>query len=260
MGEFSKHAEMCAAGVMQAGVTELDISGNSKISEIGIAHVVRTNITSKLKADWCGISNLEMESLARALAVNSTLEELDISKNIIGDNGIGHIATALLTNTTLKILNISKCVPAVSSSLQHLDTSSNGRVHICTALQKNTTLKTLKFARCGLSDLVAESLARAMEVNSSLEELNIIDNNICDNGIVDLAESLQKNTTLKVLHVGMLQYSTGPVTSFTDTGMLSLARNVATNKSLKRLSIRWFSTDPESVLKMMAKTVKNSIV
>ena len=54
----------------------------------------------------------------------------------------------------------------------------NGRVHICTALQKNTTLKTLKFARCGLSDLVAESLARAMEVNSSLEELNIIDDNI----------------------------------------------------------------------------------
>ena len=134
----------------------------------------------------------------------------------------------------------------------------NDRVHICTALQKNTTLKTLKFARCGLSDLVAESLARAMEVNSSLEELNIIDNNICDNGIVDLAESLQKNTTLKVLHVGMLRYSTGPVTSFTDTGMLSLARNVATNKSLKRLSIRWFSTDPESALKMMAKTVKSS--
>ena len=74
VGEFSRHAEVCPAGVMQAGVAELDISLNINITEIGIAHVLRTNITSKLKADWCHISILEMESLARALAANSTLE------------------------------------------------------------------------------------------------------------------------------------------------------------------------------------------
>ena len=60
-----------------------------------------------------------MESLARALAVNSTLEELDISFNKhICDEGIGYIGTALLTNTTLKILNIRNCVLDAGTALQ----------------------------------------------------------------------------------------------------------------------------------------------
>ena len=231
VGEFSRHAEVCPAGVMQAGVTELDISWNSKITEIGIACVLRTNITNKLNADWCGISNQEMDSLARALAVNSSLEELVISSNNnIGDKGIGHIATALLTNTTLKILNISDCVHTGSRSLQH---------------------------RSGISDLVAESLARALEVNITLEELNIIDNNISDNGIGHIAKSLQKNKTLKLLNVGTM-HTQDNIAGFTDTGVLSLARGVATNTSIECFSIQWSSTDPERTLKMMASTIKNS--
>ena len=102
-----------------------------------------------------------MAYLIRALAVNSTLEKLNISKNNIGNKGIGQIATTLLTNTTLKILNISSCLQDLSTLLEGLDTDSN---------------------YSGISDLVAELLARAL-VNSSLEELNIIDNKISDNGI-----------------------------------------------------------------------------
>ena len=133
----------------------------------------------------------------------------------------------------------------------------NGRVRICTALQKNTTLKTLNFSRCGISDLVTESLARALKVNSTLEDLNIIDNNISDNGIVHITKSLQKNNTLKFLHVGTtcMQDNTG---GLTDTGVLSLARGVATNTSIEYLCIAWSSTDPGSTLKMMASSIKNS--
>ena len=254
VGEFSRHTEVCPAGVMQARVTKLDISGNNKITDI--SQVLQANITNKVKAKCCGISNLEMESLARTLAVNCSLEELDISDNNIGDNGIGHIATALLTNTTLKTLTIIKCVPCVGSSdSNHM----NGRADIFTSLQKNTSLKTLNFSCCGISDLVAESLARALEANGSLKKLNIIDDNISDNGLVHIVKSLQKNNTLKVLLVGTKRYKdTKPVAGFTDTGMLSLARGIATNTSIEHLSIRWFSTDPENTLKMMAESVKNS--
>ena len=236
VGEFSRHA---SAGVMQACVTELDISGNDKITEIGIAHVLRTNITNKLQARLCGISNLEMESFAEALAVNSTLEKLDISNN--------NIATV---NTSLKILNISNYMGS---------NDMNGRVDIFTALQRNTTLKALNLAHCGITDLVVESLAKALEINSTLKELNIIGNDVSDNGIVHIATSLQKNNTLKVLHVGAKQGNDLlQVTGFTDTGVLSLATGVATNKSMECLSIRWSSTDPESTLKMIAESIKNS--
>ena len=204
------------------------------------------------------------ESLARALAVNSTLEALNISKNNIGDKGIGHIATGLLTNTTLKILDISNCVQTVWLP-EHLNTGGgnhmNGRIQFCTVLQTNTTLKTLDFYCCGISDLLAESLARALEVNSSLEELIIFDNNISDNSIAHIAKSLQKNNTLESLYAGIDGYRfsrPAMYTGFTDAGVLSLARGVATNTSIKHLSIRWYSTNPESTLKMMAESVKNS--
>ena len=240
-----------------------DTSSNHMNGRVHICTALQTNTALKtLIISSCGISDLVAESLARALEVNSTLEELDISNNNIGDKGIGHIATALLTNITLKILNISKCVPAVGSSLEQLDMGGshmNGRVHICTALQTNTALKRLNFSCCGMSDLLAESLARALEVNTSLEELAIIDDTIGDNGIAHIAKCLQKNNTLKSLHVGMEEYKKSmPVTGFTDTGVLSLARGVGTNTLIECLSIQWYSTDPESMLKMMAEGVKNS--
>ena len=136
----------------------------------------------------------------------------------------------------------------------------NGRLQIGTALQKNTTLKSLHFSHCAISDLVAESLARALEVNSTLEELGISDESISDNGFVHIAKSFHKNNTLKELYVGMPQdiKELMPDTSFTDTGVLSLARGVATNTSIERLSIQWFSADPESTLKMMANSIKKS--
>ena len=248
VGEFSRHAEVCPAGV---SVTELDISQNVKITEIGIAHVFQANITSKLKARWCGISNLEMESLARALAANSTLEELDISRNNIGDEGIGHIGTALLTNTTLKILDISKCVQTVWLP-ENLDTGGggnhmNGRVHICTALQKNTTLKTLNFSCCGLSDLVAESLARALAVNCTLEELNISDNEIGDNGIGHIGTALLNNTTLKILNISncasSVRVSRGRLYTDTDSncikGRVHICTALQKNTTLKTLNFSW---------------------
>ena len=82
------------------------------------------------------ISDEGVESLARALAVNRSLQELNISKRtVIGDNGIAHIATALQTNTTLRSLNISRCFTN---------------------------------PYCDISDVGWESLARALAVNRSL--------------------------------------------------------------------------------------------
>ena len=242
-----------AGSSLQRSYTDGSIHMNGRVH---ICTALKKNTTLKtLNFACCGISALVAESLARALEVNSSLEELDISYNNIGDKGIGHIATALLTNTcSLKILNISNCVFYMGSN------DMNGRVEFFTALQKNTTLKALNFAHCGIMDLVAESLARALDVNGSLQELNIINNNISDNGIAHIAKALEKNNTLKVLHVGMEEYHKFvPFTGLTDTGVLSLAKGIATNTSIEHLSIRWSSTDPDSTLKMMAKSVnKNS--
>ena len=78
MGELSKHAEASREGVLH-GVTELNISV-SKIGDKGIAYIataLHTNTTMRTLNVWnCHISNVGAESLARALAVNTSLQEL----------------------------------------------------------------------------------------------------------------------------------------------------------------------------------------
>ena len=49
----------------------------------------------KLDIGCCNMSAEGAESLARALTVNRSLQELDISENKISDNGMAHIVTAL---------------------------------------------------------------------------------------------------------------------------------------------------------------------
>ena len=48
-----------------------------------------------LNISMCSMSDKGAESLAKALADTRSLQELSISDNKIGDNGIAHIATAL---------------------------------------------------------------------------------------------------------------------------------------------------------------------
>ena len=112
MGELSKHAEASREDILH-GVTKLNISLN-KIGDKRIAYIataLHTNTTMRtLNMYGCHISNVGAESLARALAVNTSLQKLNMSAlTYIENNAICELATALQTNTTLKDLNFFRC-------------------------------------------------------------------------------------------------------------------------------------------------------
>ena len=143
MGELSKHAEASREGVLH-GVTELDI-GTNKIGDKGIAYIataLHTNTTMRtLNVHDCHISNVGAESLARALAVNTSLQKLVMGgNNTIGYNGICELATALQTNTTLKDLSLFNCnnwmtdqeVLLLSSAIRHCSMERLGLGWSCT--------------------------------------------------------------------------------------------------------------------------------
>ena len=140
MKELSRHVDTSAKDALH-GVIELNISGN-KISDNSMDHIaaaLRTNTTIRtLDISRCSsISILGCESLASALAVNRSLEELSISYNKF-HNGINYIAAALRTNTTLNTLRIS-C-------------SNSDITHIASALRINNALKRLVIEEGGVSD------------------------------------------------------------------------------------------------------------
>ena len=95
-----------------------------------------------------------------------------------------------------------------------------------------TTMKRLDVCWCSISDVGAQSLAKAIIAGNTsirLEYLNISDNKIGDNGIVHIATALQKNTTMKELDVHKC--------SISDVGAKSLAEAIAGNTSIRLLNI-----------------------
>ena len=90
VAEYSKHAEGKSA---LHTVTELKTISNDFGDARIISEVLQTNTTLRmLDINCCSMSDEGAKSLARGLAVNKSLQELNISDNQFGDNGIGHIA------------------------------------------------------------------------------------------------------------------------------------------------------------------------
>ena len=187
------------------------------------------------------LGELSRHNVAWPAGVLQGVIELNIRRNNIGDDGIAHLATAIQANTTLKILNIR--------------------------------------GNFGITVSGAESLGRALSVNSSLEELNSRFTSIGDEGVAHIANALQANTTMKVLDVSNCDISCKGAESLArtlaasssleklyisgnkfvdDKAALSLGAALMTNTSMEDMKLSWTSTHPDTTLKKMAECVKKS--
>ena len=54
--------------------------------------------------------------LGELLKVNNSLQELDMSRNVIGDDGMSSVADGLQHNNTLTKLDVSQCKFSVKGS------------------------------------------------------------------------------------------------------------------------------------------------
>ena len=191
----------------------------------------------------CSLISQSTKSFAEALATNQHLEELTISGNALSYDGIQHIAHALKVNQGLKKLNLQKCsltslsksfaeAVAANKHLEELDISDNalcddGLKHLAPGIGVNHNLKILILKKCSLTSL-SENFAEAVSANKHLEELNISDNTLCDDGIQHLAHALGVNQGLKKLNLQNCNLT-----------LLSenFAEALATNKHLEELII-----------------------
>ncbi|CAH3152027.1 unnamed protein product [Porites evermanni] len=186
-----------------------------------IAAVLEANTTlTNLDLSRNSVGPAGAESLATALKTNTTLTNLDLSQNNVGPAGADSLATALKTNTTLTNLDLSQnnVGPAGAESL-------------ATALKTNTTLTNLNLSRNNVGPAGAESLATALKTNTNLTNLDLSQNNVGPAGAESLATALKTNTTLTNLDLS--QNNLGP------TGAESLATALKTNTTLTNLDLSY---------------------
>ena len=219
--------------------------------------------------------NLEIErgtwkagvvSLSQALAVNSSLTNLDVSRNSIGNSGAASLSQALVVNTSLTNLDLSwnsigdsaslSQALAANSSLTNLDLSENsfgesGSAFLSQALAVNSSLTKLDLRRMNsIGDSGAASLSQALAVNSSLTNLDLRLSSIGDSGAASLSQALSVNSSLTDLNLSG--------NSLGDSGAASLSQALAVNSSLTKLDLTENSIGPCGALSLSQALSINS--
>ena len=136
----------------------------------------------------CEITNEGIKILVQAIEVSTTLQNLDISSNVISDDGIYSISNFLKINNTLCKL-----------SLSGNEISDEGTIKLSKAICINTTLQNLNIAKNIITDEGAKGLAEAILINMTLQELNISKNWISKGGLMRIVEACTRNRTLHKL-------------------------------------------------------------
>ena len=241
-------SEIAKTLLVNQSLEELNIKGND-ITDRGasaLAEGLKGNKTLKiLNLGWNKICDYGVSKIAKTL-LNQSLEELNITHNVITYRGASALAEGLKGNKTLKILNLGYnkiCDDGASEiaktllvnqsleelNIEHSDITYRGASALAEGLKGNKTLKILNLEWNKICDYGASEIAKTLLVNQSLEELNIEGNGITDRGASVLAEGLQGNKTLKILHLGWNKIG--------DDGANEIAKTLLVNQSLEELNI-----------------------
>ena len=187
--------------VISNSLRYFNISSN-KIGVNGVIYLsflIKERLLTTLIIENNDIEHKGARRLSEALKVNTSLTELDISHNNIGDEGTIALAEALGEggNTTLTKLDIS------------YNKIGKGASHLAKALKENKTLMSLNIETNSSGDEEIKAIAEALceGGNTTLTELDISYNHLGNNGLAALINTLKENKTLRKLNISSYDYS-----------------------------------------------------
>ncbi|XP_051242064.1 NACHT, LRR and PYD domains-containing protein 12 [Dicentrarchus labrax] len=230
MLRFSNLTDKCCpalAAVLstkESYLRELDLGYNS-ISDDGVRQLMEglsdQNCRLKtLRLQGCGVTAYACKYLASALRQSRKLQELDLSKNEIGNEGLQRLADGLSSpECKLRTLQLSQCriekkgcyylASALQNNPDHLkvldlsinmvgDKGANELFHKFDIWK----LTKLEMCHCGLTALSCGGIGEALKFESStLVELNLSNNSLKDSGFALICEGMYAWCSLEKLNV-----------------------------------------------------------
>lgn len=137
------------------------------------------------------LENDGITPLAASFAAMGTMKVIRVFQNGINKEGIIALAEALGANTDLEVLDVNDNT-----------VKAEGSKAIAAVLPKLTKLKTLDVGDCLMTNEGVLALAEALENSCpDLEVLNLVFNEIEDDGAIALAKALANKTKLKTLEL-----------------------------------------------------------
>ena len=201
------------------------------------------------------------------LAANSSLTNLELSGNYIGDSGAASLSQALAANSSLTNLSLwnnkigdsgatslSQAL-AANSFLTKLELGCNeigpsGAASFFQALAANSSLTNLHLECNMIGDSGAASLSQALAANSSLTNLSLWSSEIGDSGAASLSQALAANSSLTNLSLHS--------NNIGDSGVASLSQALAANSSLTYLDLGYNQIGPSGAASLSQALAANS--
>ena len=172
------------------------------------------------------LENGDCITLAETIKYNSTVTQLDLSANGLGDGECTALAEAIKHNSTITQLDLSEndlCIgscTALAEAIKHnstitqLDLSRNGfGTGDCTTLAKaikhNSTITQLDMSRNKLGTGDGTALVEAIKQNSTITQLDLSSNEFGTGDCTALAEAIKHNSTITQLDLSENELGTG---------------------------------------------------
>jgi Ran GTPase-activating protein (RanGAP) involved in mRNA processing and transport len=192
------------------------------INHVGTAEAIGTMLHNspalrELSLLHCYMGSAGARHLADGLSsMNSVVEKLDLSRNMLGDEEASIFARVLLANQNLKSLQ-----------LNNNDIGDAGAVELAVVLRHNNTLDFLNLWANLIGSDGASALAKALVANDALKDLELGDNSICDDGATSIAEMLTRNESIEKVCIG----------GFGEKGLMAFAMRLSSMNGLKTLKV-----------------------
>ncbi|XP_042301381.1 ribonuclease inhibitor [Sceloporus undulatus] len=172
-----------------------------------------------LHLEYCELSAENVEAISSALRTKSSLKELNLSNNSLGDAAVKQLCQSVLdTRCNLQTLRLENCdvtanscedlstVLSTKPSLTELCIGENkigdtGVALLCQAvLNPNCKVQKLWLWECGISASGCKDLSNIIGTKETLKEMSLIGNDLKDEGMEFLCQGLKNpNTKLQSL-------------------------------------------------------------
>lgn len=133
--------------------------------------------------------------ICNALKLNTSLEYLDLSGNKLKNNEIVYIISALKVNKTLKHLSL------INSLVKSSKFPDMGLLELVKSLNVNNSLQCLNLSYNYIETDIVIKIFEILKNNTGLQYINLSDNNIDNNIINYLIEKSKPNKTLRYIKI-----------------------------------------------------------
>ncbi len=241
-------------------ITELDLSYNDIGTENtfpieSILEILSNNSTiQSIKLGTNNLRSEHIEILARALENNTSLTSIRLDNNSIGNEGIEILARGLYNNYSINKISLKSC-----------GITSNGIIELSRVLKQRRILTKLKLhdhiTDDGIIELASAPVSK-LEIfsnemtnecllplvsNPLIEFLDIYSDNITDDGIFQIRDSLKYNTSLRFLRLVSDQIG--------EIGILALSEVLDFNFTIETI-IMYGDLHQEIIIKLLENKVK----